>query len=289
MKLRSFLLHTRPKSFLPSFLFPLTGYFASPVHFDAGENAKRLTVLFLGYCVCLWGGTSALNSAWDGDEGPLNFLENPPPVPKGLGVFGFVLLLAGVAIAYPYGSICTLAAVLSVVLSCLYSVRFPGVPRRGKEVPILDNAINALGCGAVAVMLGYCITGAGLNQRILILAAAFTLTVFGSYPATQVFQLDSRGKDGGKKTNFSSFFGAKAALRIGVVFLLGGGALALSTVGLPLAPGYVAFGLLFLVAASALVKWSGAPFADAGRRKRVVVGALLLARVFWIFAEWKAS
>jgi 4-hydroxybenzoate polyprenyltransferase len=237
LKLRNFLLHTRPKSFLPSFLFPLTGYFASPLHFEAAENVKRLGVLFLGYCVLIWGGTSALNSAWDGDEGPLNFLENPPPVPQGLGIFGFALLLLGVAVFYPYGTLCMEAAAICLALSCLYSVRFPGLPRRGKEVPVLDNLINALGCGALAVFLGYGVGGGGLSPRVLVLALAFTLTVFGSYPATQVFQLDSRGKDGGKKTNFSAFFGAKTALRIGVVFLVGGGALALSTVADPYAPG----------------------------------------------------
>lgn len=290
------LLHTRPKSWLPAFLFVLTGYASSP---HAGVSAitvsQDLTLLFLIYSVFLWGGTSAFNSAQDKDEGPINFLENPPPLPKFLGVFGLIWMGIGVAISYFMDDVVFICSIISFVLSIFYSYKIPFLTRRGKDIGGVDLLINSLGCGVIAVLMGRAIS-TPIDLKTILIATGFTFTVAGSYPATQIFQLSSKDTyETGK--NFSTLLGPQRALRIGAgFFLVGLSFLTLSltflknaTVPNPAMVGYGLFFLLFILAFFYVWQWSRHPFENPHNRFKKLLFMLLVARLCWIFAEWSVQ
>ena len=106
--------------------------------------------------VCLNGGTLALNSAFDRDEGDIAYLRRPPPPPR---------CLAGVRPRADAGragsrrSRCRaayrVAYAVCLVLSVLYSVP----PLRLKAVAGADWVINMWGFGTLTPYAGWAATG----------------------------------------------------------------------------------------------------------------------------------
>ena len=286
-----YLIHLRPKTFLPSFVFVLTGYALNP---DKSRWMWDLPVLFLIYSVLLFGGTCALNTHVDKDEGPLNFLENPPPKPRWLGHFGVLCMLIGCAWAYRYGLYPFWCAVSALVLSYAYSGRIPGLKWRGKEVGGVDLFIDAAGCGIVGIILGATLCGHQPSLRTWIISALFTLTVGGSYAATQIFQLKPHDTYASAR-NFSSLLGAARALRAGALMLSAGlfGVLAIlipewqqGLIKLGPLAFYLGFLGLFAWGVVQCLQWSRAPFENATPQFKSVIFTLLGARLLWIVAEW---
>ena len=64
-----------------------------------GRVGWRAVAAFAIVHVCLYGGATAFNSAYDRDEGPVGGLERPPPVSPSLLPFAVGLLLAGWALS----------------------------------------------------------------------------------------------------------------------------------------------------------------------------------------------
>lgn len=288
---RLYLIHMRPKTFLPSFVFVLTGYALNP---NKTAWMTDLPLLFLIYSVLLFGGTCALNTHVDRDAGPLNFLDNPPPRPKWLGHFGIVCMLLGCALAYPFGFYPFVCSVLALIFSYAYSGRIPGLKWRGKEVGGVDLFLDAAGCGAIGVILGATISGVEPSVRTYMISWLFTLTVGGSYAATQIFQLKPHDTYATAR-NFSSLLGATHALRVGALMLFWG-YVGVATIlwkehQLDLIPNgprilYAIFSLLFFWGIIQCVRWSKAPFTNATPQFKSVIFTLLGARLFWIAAEW---
>ena len=70
----------------------------------------RFVVAFLVLHVCLYGGTTAFNSHYDRDEGPVGGLANPPPpgpwlLPGSLVLQGFGLVVAA-WVGLPFFAVC---------------------------------------------------------------------------------------------------------------------------------------------------------------------------------------
>ena len=282
-----YFIHMRPKTFLPSFVFVLTGYALNP-HKVAWPT--DLLALFLIYSVLLFGGTCALNTHVDRDAGPLNFLDNPPPRPKWLGHFGVVCMLLGCVMAAFYGAYPLGCAIVALIFSYAYSGRVPGIKWRGKEVGGVDLFLDATGCGVIGVILGATISGVGPSARTWMMGWLFTLTVAGSYAATQIFQLRPNDTYATAR-NFSSLLGASLALRIGALMLLAGYAgvvFLLWQESFSVIPTvlYGFFSALFLWGIIQCLRWSRAPFTDATPQFKSVIFTLLGARLFWIAAEW---
>jgi 4-hydroxybenzoate polyprenyltransferase len=282
-----YLIHMRPKTFLPSFVFVLTGYALNP---NKAAWPTDLLALFLIYSVLLFGGTCALNTHVDRDAGPLNFLDNPPPRPEWLGHFGVVCMLLGCVMAAFYGVYPLGSAIVALIFSYAYSGRVPGLKWRGKEVGGVDLFLDAAGCGVIGVILGATISGVEPSARTWMLGWLFTLTVGGSYAATQIFQLKPNDTYATAR-NFSSLLGATLALRIGALMLLVGYAGVVSLLwhesfsALPTVL-YGVFSALFLWGLIQCLRWSRAPFTNATPQFKSVIFTLLGARLFWIAAEW---
>jgi len=157
-----------------------------------GRGGWPLTAGALAFVVGLNGGTLALNSAFDRDEGDVAYLRRPPPPPRGLALFGLGLMLAGLGVATRLPRPYLVAYALCAVLSVLYSVP----PIRLKAVGGVDWVVNMVGFGLLTPFAGWAVTGSRLTLpgRVLLLSFA---ALFGSlYPLTQLYQLEEDRRRG---------------------------------------------------------------------------------------------
>lgn len=183
----SYLLHLRPREWPILAGHMLFGLLLSaavaPVTLDwaAILSGVILFVIFLN------GGTLAINSAFDSDDGDVGYLDDPPPPPPGLFIFGigwmaFGALLA--AILLPRAFLVVYAACFA--LSILYSVP----PFRWKAVAGLDLAVNAIGFGILTPLAGWTLGGAHFESWSLLILLAFGPLFAALYPLTQLYQVE---------------------------------------------------------------------------------------------------
>ena len=197
------------------------------------------------WVVCLNGGTLAINSAFDRDEGDVAYLRHPPPPPRRLLGFGLGLMLAGLvaAFALPRGFVAAYA--ICLVMSLAYSVP----PVRLKSVAGADWLINMVGFGTLTPYAGWASTGRPLDLAHAVLLAAFCPLFASLYPLTQLYQMDEDARRGDRTL----------AVRLGPV----------RSLDAALAACAIAFGLF--VSAGFLAGWRSG---DAGRWAALMVAAL---------------
>src|SRR3954454_8986265 len=102
-----YLLHTRPAEWPIVAAHAAVGYLLA-VGLHRATLGERLAAALLGiglWVIGLNGGTLALNSAVDRDEGDVAYLHRPPQPPPHLAAFGVGLMVAGLAgsLALPVG------------------------------------------------------------------------------------------------------------------------------------------------------------------------------------------
>ena len=153
---------------------------------------RSATLGIAAWVVLLNGGTLALNSAFDRDEGDIAFLKSPPPAPRYLASFALALMIIGALLTRHLPSTYRLLYALCAVLSVVYSVP----PIRLKSVPGADWLINMIGFGTLTPMAAWAITGAPLRGPFAAILWSFTPLFAALYPLTQLYQMDedrSRG------------------------------------------------------------------------------------------------
>jgi 1,4-dihydroxy-2-naphthoate octaprenyltransferase len=139
------------------------------------------------------GGTLAINSAFDKDEGDIGYLKAPPKPPEHLLAFSSVLLgssaILGFLLPLPFAFI-NLAC---VVMSVLYSVPPPRLKARAGW----DLLINCVGFGLLTPLAGWALTGRSFSRAILLVSIGFAFLFATLYPMTQIYQVaeDSRRGD----------------------------------------------------------------------------------------------
>ncbi len=187
-------------------------------------------------------------------------------------------MLLAIAAASLRNMQCVLLVACAVALSIFYSWR--GAPwRRGKDIPGIDNLINAAGCGIGSFSLGWCATGAPLSPSALYLGFAWTVCLFGGMPTAQIFQLR---RDDRSITNWTSWLGASRTLRVGaVLFAIHFVLIArVSAFGL----GTIIWGAGVLGAIVHSAWWSRDPFAQPYRRMLRQMTLLTTAQLAWAFS-----
>jgi lycopene elongase/hydratase (dihydrobisanhydrobacterioruberin-forming) len=189
-----YLLHLRPAEWPIMAIHLLTGSALSLglAGLLSGRGGAALWIGTLAFVIGLNGGTLALNSAFDRDEGDVAYLKQPPPPPRGLALFGFGLILGGFVICLSLPRPFLYAYGVCGALSVLYSVP----PVRLKSVAGVDWVVNMAGFGLLTPYAGWALTGrevAGPGRVVLI---SFAL-LFGSlYPLTQIYQLEEDRRRG---------------------------------------------------------------------------------------------
>ena len=158
------------------------------------EDPVRVVVAYLSLHLFLYGGTNALNSYYDRDEGPIGGLLRPPPVDRGLLGWAWGVQLAGLPLAAWVGG-----PFLAVWLALLAVATAYSHPRwRWKSQPVAAVAAVGLGQGGLGALAGawavadpargWAVVGDLLQPGFALgLAAAITL-VPGLYVVSQVYQ-----------------------------------------------------------------------------------------------------
>ncbi len=204
------------------------------VGLDGAAHGEQVGTALLGgvlWVVCLNGGTLALNSAFDRDEGDVAYLRNPPPPPRRLAAFSLGLMAAGQLLAMNLPRPYQVAYAICFVLSLAYSVP----PVRLKAVAGADWLINMVGFGTLTPYAGWVTTGRAPDAVGGAVLLAFCPLFAALYPLTQLYQLEEDARRGDRTL----------ALRLGV--------------GRSLDVSIVAVGLAFAVFAWAgrHAQWSG--------------------------------
>lgn len=198
--LRPYALHTRPLSFVFVGVHLLAGQLTT------GSFSPTFLLAFFSWVICLNGGTLALNSVFDKDEGNIGLLKNPPPIPEYLFHFSCGLLALGFLTALLLTPFYAVLYTISLILSVLYSVP----PIKLKSRYGYDIMVNMVGYGALTFMAGFASTGVPVQTDMLLLTVAFFF-LFGSfYPTTQIYQIDVDRNN--KDNTFVVHFGSDTSL-----------------------------------------------------------------------------
>lgn len=164
--------------------------------------------------VALNGGTLAINSAFDRDEGDVAYLRRPPVPPPGLFAFGMGLMLAGLAASLLLPRPYTWLYVACLVMSVLYSVP----PARLKAVAGADWLINLLGFGTLTPLAGWASTGEPLTEWGWFVVWGFGALFAALYPLTQLYQFDEDLQRGDR--TFALVLGKRRSLMVSVLCVL---------------------------------------------------------------------
>ncbi len=189
-----YLLHTRPAEWPIVAAHAFVGYLLA-VGLSGALNGERLGTAVLGvalWVVCLNGGTLALNSAYDQDEGDVAYLRTPPPPPEHLAGFGFALMALGLAGAFLLPSGYRAAYAICLGMSVLYSVP----PFRLKAVAGADWVINIVGFGTLTPYAGWAATGLPVDTTRGLILLGFCPLFAALYPLTQIYQLEEDARHG---------------------------------------------------------------------------------------------
>jgi 4-hydroxybenzoate polyprenyltransferase len=160
-----------------------------------GAAGAQLGAALLGislWVVCLNGGTLALNSAFDRDEGDIAYLRDPPPPPRRLAAFSLGLMAAGQAAALALPPLFGVLYAVCFVLSVLYSVP----PFRLKAVAGADWLINMVGFGTLTPLAGWATTGRPVDAVTWLVLLGFCPLFAALYPLTQLYQLEEDARRG---------------------------------------------------------------------------------------------
>jgi lycopene elongase/hydratase (dihydrobisanhydrobacterioruberin-forming) len=183
----SYLLHMRPREWPIMAAHTALGFFLA-----AGWALGVTDLLHLAGGVAVWvvflnGGTLAINSVYDKDEGDIGYLDAPPPPPRHLFAFSFGLMAIGQIIALVwFPPLFALVYGICFLMSILYSVP----PFRWKAVAGLDLFINAWGFGTLTPLAGWAITGRPLEPWAVLALLAFCPLFASLYPLTQLYQYE---------------------------------------------------------------------------------------------------
>jgi len=180
-------------------------------------HGARFPVLVLA--LALWvlglnGGTLAVNSVYDNDQGDIGYLNAPPRPPRHLLAFSLVLMGAGQALAFLLPAGFRWAYAICFAMSLAYSVP----PLRLKAVGGVDWLINMWGFGALTPYAGWAATGRPLDLVHGVVLFGFCPLFAALYPLTQLYQWDEDRARGDR--TLAIMLGMRASLLVAIVATL---------------------------------------------------------------------
>ena len=228
----SYVLHLRPAEWPIMAGHTMLGYVLAVGFTGAGSGERLRPALgaLLIWVILLNGGTLAINSVFDRDEGDIGYLNAPPPLPQHLLAFSVALLAGGQLLAFALPPAFRLAYAICFVLSVLYSVP----PFRFKAVAGVDWVINMWGFGTLTPFAGWAATGRPLDAGHALVLLGFCPLFAGLYPLTQLYQMEEDRRRGDR--TLALLLGLRASLGVAIActvlaFALFGWAAALLGVG----------------------------------------------------------
>jgi 4-hydroxybenzoate polyprenyltransferase len=207
-ELKNFIIHLRLPFQLVMFFIFLTGFVVGGY-----SNISNLILGAIIVYVFISGGTVAYNSYYDKDEGPVNFIKNPPKPTKSLLVLSIIFKMFGIILAPLINFNFFIICVVCVFMSIFYShPKFRLKTKNG-----LDLVINGVGYGSLSILGGWLCVTSEINFKIIFLSIIAFFLISTGLPLTQIFQYDDDKKKDGK--TFVVIFGPKKSLLISLILL----------------------------------------------------------------------
>ena len=182
-ELLAYFLHLRPLE------WPImTAHFLLGTLLAVGLHG-HLKATLLGWVIfvaLLNGGTLAINSAFDNDEGDIGYLRQPPKPPRYLLHVSAVMLALSLGLGFLLPPVFAWSNAACVVMAVLYSVP----PVRLKARAGWDLAINCVGFGLLTPLAGWGLTGLAVPHGIRSVVIGFAFLFGALYPPTQIYQID---------------------------------------------------------------------------------------------------
>lgn len=208
----SYVLHLRPAEWPIMAGHTLLGYVLA-VGFSGVVRGAWLWQALGGlaiWVICLNGGTLAINSVFDKDEGDIGYLRAPPPLPRHLLGFSVALLAGGQLLAFALPVPFRIAYAICFALSLLYSVP----PFRFKAVAGVDWLINMWGFGTLTPFAAWAATGRPLDLGHALVLLGFCPLFAGLYPLTQLYQMEEDRRRGDR--TLALMLGRRASLAVAI-------------------------------------------------------------------------
>jgi len=208
----SYLLHLRPAEWPIMAGHTVLGYVLAARISGVVRGAGLPQALFAlaVWVICLNGGTLAINSVFDRDEGDIGYLIAPPRLPRHLLAFSLALLAGGQLLALGLPRAFQLDYAVCFALSIVYSVP----PFRYKAVAGVDWVINMWGFGTLTPFAGWAATGRPLDVGHALILLGFCPLFGGLYPLTQLYQFEEDRRRGDR--TFALIVGMRASLALAI-------------------------------------------------------------------------
>jgi 4-hydroxybenzoate polyprenyltransferase len=212
----SYLLHLRPAEWPIMAAHTALGYVLAVGLKGAGSGERFLPALgaLAIWVIFLNGGTLAINSVFDKDEGDIGYLRVPPPPPRHLLAFSAALLAGGQLLSVALPPAFRIDYAVCLVLSILYSVP----PFRFKAVAGVDWVINMWGFGTLTPFAAWAATGRPLDVPHALVLLGFCPLFAGLYPLTQLYQMEEDRRRGDR--TLALMLGMRVSLAVAIASTL---------------------------------------------------------------------
>lgn len=232
----------------------LWGYFLAVGEYGAQLGWKFWSGFF-AFHLFFYGGTTAYNSYYDRDEGPVGGLAKPSPVDPALLPFSLIMQLIGAGLAFAVNLPFAMFYLLNFMLGTAYS--YPSIRLKGK--PLGSLLVIGCGQGVFAALAGYVVAKPNLLAIpplawLGIIAA--TLITVGFYPLTQIYQID---EDLGRgDLTFAAWAGPKKSFRFAIGVQSVAAALLVGVIWRLLGPwNALLIALFYITLLVAIAQWAG--------------------------------
>jgi len=208
----SYVLHLRPAEWPIMAAHTALGYVLAVGLKGAGSGERFLPALgaLAIWVILLNGGTLAINSVFDQDEGDIGYLRAPPRPPRHLLAFSAALLAGGQLLSFALPPAFRIDYAICLVLSILYSVP----PFRFKAVAGVDWVINMWGFGTLTPFAAWAATGRPLDLPHALVLLRFCPLFAGLYPLTQLYQMEEDRRRGDR--TLALMLGMRASLAVAI-------------------------------------------------------------------------
>jgi len=212
----SYLLHLRPAEWPIMAAHTALGFILA-VGLVPALHGQQLGAGLRGLLIwvaLLNGGTLALNSVFDRDEGDIGYLRAPPAPPSHLLAFSLGLLVAGQLLAFTLPAGYRTAFAVCFAMSLAYSVP----PLRFKAVAGVDWVINMWGFGTFTPYAGWAASGRPLDLTHGLVLLGFCPLFASLYPLTQIYQFEEDRRRGDR--TLALILGMRASLIVAIAAAL---------------------------------------------------------------------